>query len=282
MVSGHSAWDPSRRQSGLAAEALNDRLVAIGREDFLTGQQALKGQVAIVTGSVRRIGKAIALSLAREGAAVVINARSSRQEAERVAEEINAAGGRAIVHLADVTDEAGVGRLADAAVASFGRIDMLINNAAIRGEAPFLQMSLAQWRDITGVILDGAFLCSRAVLPHMVKNKHGRIINIGGVSTHLGAPGRAHVGAAKAGLVGLTRALASEFAPHGITVNCVVPGRIGGTRSATSGTGISAHPPVGHEGVPEDIAEMVRTLCLPASNYITGQTIHVSGGLYMP
>ena len=98
-------------------------------------------------------------------------------------------------------------------------------------------MSYKQWRDILGVILDGAFLCSRAVLPHMVKNKFGRIINMGGVSSHLGAPGRAHVGAGKAGIVGFTRALASEFAPHGITVNCIVPGRIGGERSATSGHG---------------------------------------------
>ena len=248
----------------------------------MTNDKPLAGQVAIVTGGVRRIGRATALALSRAGAAVVINARSSRQEADSVTEEIGAAGGRALVQLADVTDEGAVARMAEAAVASFGRIDILVNNAANRGEAPFLQMSLAQWRDITGVILDGAFLCSRAVLPHMVRNKHGRIVNIGGVSSHLGAGRRAHVGAAKAGLVGLTRALAAEFAASGITVNCVVPGRIGGERSATSGRGITADPPVGHEGVPEDVAGMIRTLCLPTSGYITGQTIHVSGGLFMP
>ena len=248
----------------------------------MTDDKPLVGQVAIVTGGVRRIGKATALALAHAGAAVVINARSSRQQADRVAEEIGADGGRALVQLADVTDESAVNRMAEAAVAAFGRIDILVNNAANRGEAPFLQMSFAQWRDITGVILDGAFLCSRAVLSHMVANKHGRIINIGGVSSHLGAGRRAHGGAAKAGLVGLTRALAAEVASQGITVNCVVPGRIGGERSATSGRGISADPPVGHEGMPEDVADMVRMLCLPTSGYITGQTIHVNGGLFMP
>jgi 3-oxoacyl-[acyl-carrier protein] reductase len=248
----------------------------------LTEDKPLAGQVAIVTGGVRRIGKATALALARVGAAVVINARSSRQEADSVAAEIGATGGRALVALADVTDESAVARMAEAAVTTFGRIDILVNNAANRGEAPFLQMSFAQWRDITGVILDGAFLCSRAVLPHMVANKHGRIVNIGGVSSHLGAGRRAHVGAAKAGLVGLTRALAAEFASQGITVNCVVPGRIGGERSVTSGRGITADPPVGHEGAPEDVADMIRMLCLPTSGYITGQTIHVNGGLFMP
>jgi 3-oxoacyl-[acyl-carrier protein] reductase len=251
-------------------------------EKSLNQEKALEGQVAIVTGGVRRIGRAMALAFAREGAAVVINARSSRQEAERVAQEVEAAGSRALVHLADITDEAAVAAMADKTVATFGRIDILVNNAAIRKEAPTLEMSLKEWREVTAVVLDGAFLCARAVLPHMVRNKYGRIINIGGVSTHLGAPGRLHVAAGKSGLVGFTRALASEFAPHGITVNCVVPGRIGGERSATSGHGISAHPPVGREGVFEDVADMVRMLCLPTTGYITGQTLHINGGLFMP
>jgi 3-oxoacyl-[acyl-carrier protein] reductase len=248
----------------------------------VTEDKPLKGQVAIVTGGVRRIGRAMALAFAREGAAVVINTRSSRQEAERVAQEVEKAGSRALVHLADVTDEAAVAAMVDKVVATFGRIDILVNNAAIRKEAPTLKMSLKEWHEVIGVILDGAFLCARAVLPHMVHNKYGRIINVGGVSTHLGAPGRLHVAASKSGLIGFTRALASEFAPHGITVNCVVPGRIGGERSATSGHGIVAHPPLGREGVFEDVADMVRMLCLPTTSYITGQTIHVSGGLFMP
>jgi 3-oxoacyl-[acyl-carrier protein] reductase len=252
----------------------------------LVSSRTLDGQVAIVTGGVRRIGKAIALSLAQEGAAIVVNAKSSRDEAEATAKEIEAAGGQAMVHLADVTDEASVAGMASAVIDRFGRIDILINNAAIRREVPFTDMSLAEWREITGVILDGAFLGSRAVMPHMVRNKHGRIINIGGVSAHTGAYNRAHVAAAKSGLTGLTRALAVEFAEHGITVNCVVPGKIGGKRSSTSGHSVSlpggGQPLVGHDGTPEDVAEVVRTLCLPTGGFITGQTIHVNGGLYMP
>jgi 3-oxoacyl-[acyl-carrier protein] reductase len=245
-------------------------------------ERPLEGKVAIVTGGVRRLGKGMALAFARDGAAVVINTRSSREEADKAAAEVEAAGGKAMVHIADITDEAAVNKMVDTVVAKFGRVDILINNAANRAEAPFLEMSYKQWRDILGVILDGAFLCSRAVLPHMVKNKFGRIINMGGVSSHLGAPGRAHVGAGKAGIVGFTRALASEFAPHGVTVNCIVPGRIGGQRSATSGQGIGHNPPVGREGTFEDVAAMVRLLCQPENGYITGQTIHISGGLFMP
>lgn len=246
----------------------------------------LDGQVAIVTGGVRRIGRAIALSLAREGATIVINTKSSRDEAEATAREIEALGAKALVHLADVTDEKDVANMVSAVAEAFGRIDILVNNAAIRREVPFTQMSLADWREITGVILEGAFLGSRAVLPHMVERKYGRIINIGGVSAHTGAFNRAHVAAAKAGLTGLTRALAVEFAEHGVTVNCVVPGKIGGKRSATSGHSVSlpggGQPIVGHDGAPEDVAEMVRTLCLPTGGFITGQSIHVSGGLFMP
>jgi len=251
-------------------------------EAALANERLLDGQVAIVTGGVRRLGRAMALTLAREGAAVVINARSSREEAERTAAEVEKAGVRALVHLADITDEAAVGAMVDTVVKAFGRVDILINNAAVRAEAHFLDMSLKQWHDVLRVILDGAFLCSRAVLPHMLKNKYGRIINLGGVSTHLGAPGRAHVGTGKMGIVGFTKAIASEFAPHGITVNCVVPGKIGGERSATSGRGIQVVPPVGREGVPDDVACVVRMLCQPQAGYITGQTLHVSGGLYMP
>ena len=245
-------------------------------------QRSLEGQVAIITGSVRRIGKATALALARDGAAIVVNARTSLEEAEQTAAEIKAGGGRALVHLADVTSEPAVKGMAEAALSHFGRIDMLVNNAAVRADTAFLDMSLADWRAVTSIMLDGAFLCSRAVLPHMVGRRYGRIINIGGISAHLGVGGRAHVITGKAGLVGFTRALAAEFATQGITVNCVVPGRIGGQRSATSGKGISGHVPVGREGVPEDVAEIIRVLCLPSTSYVTGQTIHVNGGMFMP
>ena len=250
------------------------------------GGGELEGRVALVTGAVRRIGRAIALALAGDGAAVVINTRRSQAEADAVAAEIEAQGGRALVRLADITDEAAVQAMVDAALARFGRIDMLINNAADRRQTPLTEISLAEWRHITGIIVDGAFLCVRACVPHMIGGGGGTVVNIGGVSAHTGAHNRAHVITAKAALVGLTKAIAVEFADRGITANCVVPGKIGGERSGTSGKsptmGAGATPLVGREGTPEDVAAVVRQLCLPASRYITGQTIHVSGGMYLP
>jgi 3-oxoacyl-[acyl-carrier protein] reductase len=245
-------------------------------------EQNLQGKVALITGGVRRLGKAMALAFARDGASVVINARSSRDEAEKAAKEVEATGAKAMVHIADIRKEDEVKAMIDAVVAKFGRLDILINNAAVRGEKPFMEMSHQEWRSVLDVVLDGAFFCSRAALPHMVKNKWGRIIMLGGVSSHIGTAARAHVGVAKMGLVGLTKSLSAEFAPKGITVNCIAPGRIGGERSATSGAGIGHAPPVGREGNFDDVASLVRHLCQPANGFITGQTIHVSGGLYMP
>lgn len=249
-------------------------------------EPVLSGKVAIVTGGVRRIGRAIALALAADGASVVINARASLAEAKAVAEEAERLGTAARVILADVTDEAQVRDMVDATVKEFGRVDILVNNASIRQDSTLAETTLADWRAVLAVVLDGAFLCSRAVVPHMLAVGGGTIINIGGLTAHTGAAGRAHVSAAKAGLVGLTKALAIEFAAQGITVNCVAPGKIGGARSATSGHGGKIPgggiPPVGREGSFEEVAAMVRTLCLPTGRYITGQTIHINGGLYLP
>jgi len=252
----------------------------------MTQGKELAGQVALITGAVRRIGRATALALAGDGAAVVINARNSKEEADAVAAEIAAGGGEAMVHLADVTDESAVQAMVDATVARFGRLDILVNNAADRRQTPLTEISLAEWRHITGIILEGSFLCARACLPPMVAGGGGTIINIGGASAHVGALNRAHVITAKAGLVGLTKAIAVEFAERGIVANCVVPGHIGGPRSRTAGE----EPPrargaislVGRYGTPEEVAAMVRQLCLPISRYITGQTIHVSGGMVLP
>jgi 3-oxoacyl-[acyl-carrier protein] reductase len=174
----------------------------------------------------------------------------------------------------------------DHVVKTFGRVDILMNNAANRGEGAFATMSLAEWRAVVTPIVEGAFLCSRAAIPHMVANNNGRIVNIGGVTAHAGGHARAHVATAKAALVGLTRALAVEFALKGITANCVVPGKIGGQRSATSGRSVTlpsgSGPIVGREGTPDEVAQVVRMLCIPTGAYITGQTIHVNGGIVMP
>lgn len=246
--------------------------------------QQLAGKVGLVTGAARNIGRAIALRFARDGAAVVVNAKSDRAAAESVAAEINQAGGRAMAHIADVTDESAVAVMVAAAVETYGRLDILVNNAALRRQQPFESMTTAQWREILSVILDGAFLCARACIPHIVAAGGGRIVNMGGIAAHSGTSGRAHVMAAKTGIIGLTKALAVEFADRGVTANCVVPGTIDTVRGPTAG----AHPPhaskplVDRLGTPDEVAGMVHYLCLPESAYVTGQTMHVNGGRYLP
>lgn len=220
---------------------------------------ALAGKVAFITGASRRIGRATALGLAREGADLLLNARSARGEVEGVAEEVRALGRRAAVAMGDVTDESAVARMVEEGAGAFGRIDILVNNAAIRRQAPFTEMSYADWREIMAVILDGAFLMCRAVLPVMVAAGGGTIVNIGGVSAHVGARNRAHVAAAKAGLVGLTKALAVEFADRNVTVNCLAPGKIGGERSKSAGESpkMPAEILLGREGEIDEAAGMV-------------------------
>ncbi|HVJ34311.1 MAG TPA: SDR family NAD(P)-dependent oxidoreductase [Terriglobia bacterium] len=252
----------------------------------MSGSGELAGKVCIVTGSARNIGRSIALALAAEGAAVVVNANRSQAEAQAVANEIKAAGGQAVVQLADVTDPAGAGTLVKAAVDSFGRIDCVVNNAAIRRETAFAEMSFAEWREVVSIILDGAFLVSQAALPYLAKSDAGSIINIGGMSAHTGAAHRAHVVAAKAGLVGLTRALAHDLAPQKITVNCVVPGMIdtvrGGSAAAKPNHHAQHQPLIGRRGTPQEIADLVVFLAGPKARYLTGQTIHANGGVFMP
>ncbi|MFT0861364.1 SDR family NAD(P)-dependent oxidoreductase [Ancylobacter sp. G4_0304] len=246
----------------------------------------LAGRVALVTGASRRIGRESALLLAREGAHVVVHAKSARDEIEAVAAQIRAEGGRATAKLADITVEAEVEGLVGDILAQEGRLDIVVNNAAIRGEVPFEELSLAAFRSVYAVCVEGAFLVTRAAVPAMVRNGFGRIITIGGISAHSGVSHRVHVATAKAALVGFTKALAVEFGAQGVTTNLVVPGRIGGTRSATSGKGGAfpggGHILVGHEGAPRNVAEIVRTLALPTGDFITGQTLHVNGGMYLP
>jgi 3-oxoacyl-[acyl-carrier protein] reductase len=244
----------------------------------------LTGRVAIVTGAARNIGRGIALALADAGAAVAVNARANRAEAEEVASEIERAGGKAVALIADVADADAVEKMVAAAVAHFGRIDILVNNAAVRVEQAFETMTVAQWRAVTAVILDGAFNCVHACLPHLKRAGAGVIVNIGGLSAHTGAARRAHVVAAKAGLVGFTRALAHELAPDKIRVNTVTPGVMATPRAA--GQAEPAHHSlvkalVGRRGVPEDIAAVVRFLCGPGASFITGQNIQVNGGTFL-
>src|SRR5262249_36493413 len=187
-----------------------DRIVRVAIKDQNAMTQELSGRVAIVTGAGRNIGRAIALALGEAGAAIMVNARSNLKEAQAVADEIERAGGKALAITADVIDGDAVAKMVTSAASRFGRIDILVNNAAVRAEQPLETMSLADWRAVTGVILDGAFNCIKACLPHLKHSGAGAVVNIGGLSAHTGAAHRAHVVAAKAGLVGFTRALAHE------------------------------------------------------------------------
>ncbi len=244
----------------------------------------LAGKVAFITGASRRIGRATALGLARDGAAVVITARTARDEIAAVAGEIHAEGGRALALLMDITEETAVEAAVKEAARQFGGIDILVNNAAIRKQSPFLKVGLEDWRRVMGVNLDGVFLITRAVLPSMLARGGGTIVNIGGSTAHTGTRNRAHVAASKAALVGLTKALAVEFADRNITVNCVAPGKIGGKRSATAGASPIRTKDVllGRDGAIEEAAFVVRMMCQPRARFMTGQTVHVSGGLYFP
>jgi len=249
----------------------------------MAGRRELEGRVALVTGASRNIGRAIALALAEGGAAVVVNARASKDEAAAVVAEIESRGGRAMAGIADVTDDTAVNAMVAEATKRFGRLDIVVNNAAVRGVSAIDAIDPAEFRRIVAIILDGAYICAKACLPALRASGQGAIVNIGGMSGHTGARGRPHVVAAKMGLVGLTRALAHDLAADAITVNCVVPGLIETVRTASSGKH-SAHEDdtlVGRRGKPEEIAAAVRFLAGPDARYITGQDWHVNGGAYL-
>jgi 3-oxoacyl-[acyl-carrier protein] reductase len=251
----------------------------------MTETQALQGKVAIVTGAGKNIGKAIALRLAADGAAIVVNGRGDRAIVEETVQEIRAAGGRAVPYLADVSKPDAVAGMVEAAVKEFGGVDIAIGNAGLRRQTPFLQMNLEEWREILSVALDGAFILAKAAAPEMIKRGGGALIGLSGISHHAGARGRVHVNASKAGLEGFMRGLAMELAPHNITANCVAPGSIDTVRGPSAGGphgrgAINREIPLGRQGRPEEIAAMVRFLVGPEGRYVTGQTIHVNGGLF--
>ena len=252
----------------------------------MTPGRELAGKVALVTGGARNIGRAISRSLAAGGAKVMINARTSREEAGKTLALIKDAGGEAAIHYADVTDPNAVAAMVEATVKRFGRLDMLVNNAAVRMESRFADIKLPDWQYVIRTVLEGTFICSQAVLPHLIRAGGGAIINIGGQSGHKGARERVHVITAKAGLAGMTKAMAIDLAGDRITVNCVVPGSIDTVRGLPGAPDRSeerkAMPPIGRRGHPEELAAMVRMLCGPDSRYVTGQAINVNGGGYMP
>ena len=242
-----------------------------------------KHRVAIVTGAARNIGRSIAKKLASEGIAVVVNAIRDVKAANSVTQEIKGFGGQAITCMADVTNVSAVNEMVGKTIKEFGRLDILISNASIRNQTPVTKMSLEEWHNVLAVPLDGTFLCAQAAIPHIKRMGSGRIITLGGISAYIGTPERTHLLTAKAGLVGLTRGLAVELAPFGITCNVVSPGHIETERPASAGTrpAIKNQPPLNRFGKPEEIASMVSYLCSEEASYITGQTLHVNGGMFL-
>lgn len=238
--------------------------------------------VAVVTGAARNIGRATVLALAGLGFDVVVHSGSDAAAAGETASLAEQAGVRALSVLGDLTDPATAAELARAA-ARMGGTAVLVNNAGLRRQVPFDTMDLEEWRAVLAVNLDGAFLCSRALIGAMLEGKWGRIINVGGLTGHIGAAGRAHVIASKAALVGFSKALAIEYAERGVTANCVVPGEIDTVRGSSAGAHpVKSLPPVGRRGQPEEVAAVIAMLCGPKSDYLTGQTYHVNGGFYLP
>ncbi len=245
-------------------------------------QLDLSGKVALITGSSRNIGRAIALEMARQGAAIIVNARTSSEEAEATVQDITALGAKAIALLADVGDENQVNDMVARALDTFGHIDILVNNTGLRQSKPITELTTEEWREVLAVNLDGPFFCCRAVTPSMLATGWGRIINVSGLNAFIGRTEWAHVCASKMGALGLTRALAVELATKGITVNHIVPGPIDTTHGTSSDMLKTARRiatvPQGRLGLPEEIASMCTFLVSNAASFVTGQNIHVNGG----
>ena len=261
---------PVSRRSALKGLGAAAALPVVGPA-LARGQPSVEGKVALVTGSSRNLGRATVLELARRGADVIVNARTSRDEAEAVRDEAEALGVRAAVILADVGDEAQVNRLVEQAIDQLGRIDVLIANAGYRSSAPLSAMTTDEWRAAAAVNFDGPFFCARAVVPGMMANGGGRIITVSGLNSFHGRSEWAHICGSKMGAIGMTRALSVELAPYGILVNHVVPGAY------------VAHPDpsriaLERIGLGEELAHMYAFLASDESSFITGQTFHVNGG----
>jgi len=244
----------------------------------------LEGRIALVTGASQGIGKAIALELAKAGATVALVARNEAKLAE-VKAEIEAANGNAHAFVLDVSNEDAIKTTAKEIVAQLGAVHILVNNAGVTRDTLMLRMKTTDWDDVLDTNLKGAFLLTQAVLQPMMKARWGRIINISSVNGELGAPGQANYAASKAGLIGLTKSMAREFASRGITVNAVAPGFVETDMTHVltdeQKAAMLSAVPLGRAGSVHDIAAAVAFLASEAAGYITGHTLDVNGGLYM-
>ena len=244
---------------------------------------SLEGQVALVTGASRGIGAVIGHRLSQAGARVGVNYRTSREAAARVVEAITVGGGDALLVEGDVSQEASAEAAVTRVVDHWGRIDILVNNAGITRDRLLLRMTPDDWDQVLDVNLRGAFLCTKFVMPHLIRQRQGRIINISSVVGISGNPGQANYAAAKAGLIGFTKAVAREVASRQVTVNALAPGFIttGMVEQLPEETRkqILSRIPMGRFGAAEDVAEAVVFLCSEGAAYITGQVLTIDGGL---
>jgi len=245
----------------------------------------LAGQVALVTGASRGIGRAIAGTLAHEGASVIINCLHSVAEAEQAVGRIRAEGGAARLSPFDVTDATQVQEAVNAIVDEHGRLDILVNNAGLSVSGLLVRVKEEDWARVLGTNLTGVFHCTKAALRPMLRARHGRVVNVTSVVAEMGNAGQAAYGAAKAGVGGMTRSLAREVSGHGVTVNGVAPGFIETEMTADLPEALRQEYlrliPVGRMGTAEEVAWLVAFLCGPKAGYITGQVIGINGGLYM-
>ena len=247
----------------------------------------MKGRTAIVTGSGRNIGRAIALSFGRLGANVIVNGHRDRAAAEAVADEVRAAGGQALVHMADVADDAAVKAMVDAAAAQFDSVDIVVSNVAVRQKQAFLEITPQDWQAVLQTNLTPAFYLARHAIPHMRTGRWGRLVLISGFDGFWGqVTHRAHNVTAKSGLHGLAMALAREFGADGITANTVAPGAIDTIRDWTQyshqeRSRLEAEIPCGRYGKPDEVAAACDFLCSDRGAFVSGQVVHVNGGHYM-
>ncbi len=247
---------------------------------------SLHNQVAVVTGGSRGIGRAAALELAAQGARVLVNYQQNGAAAAEVVQLIEAAGGEAVAFAADVSDEQAVNRLIEAALERWGRLDVLVNNAGITDDAPLLRLRPEQWHRVIETDLTSVFLCCRAALPVMRRQRYGRIVNVGSLAGLAGNVGQTNYAAAKAGLIGFTRALAREVAIDGITANVVAPGYIDTELVETVPAAIKEWAlgviAMRRFGNAEEVAAAIGFLASPRASYITGHVLTVDGGWVMP